>query len=233
MDAETRRAIEMGVRVVKLKLPQPDGDTGYAIAAAKVEELVTRGAAAATEQRNGLVDRHAASVEKEKLRREIVTGPVAHLAKVGRVAKQEQHELGSLFRFKPDASSLMAARTAAGSMLANAETHRDVLVKYGLSVPVLEELGRLLQQFDAAVALGDAGRAKHVGATRELQAIAAEIVRTVRVMDGSNRQRFKNDAQLLGAWINASTMVRAPKASDGADAPGGTTSPAGDVRPAA
>ncbi len=35
--------------------------------------------------------------------------------------------------------------------------------------PTVEEFGRLLQQFDAAVALGDAGRAKHVAATRELQ----------------------------------------------------------------
>jgi hypothetical protein len=223
----------MAVRVVKLKLPPPDGDSGYAIAAAKVEELVTRGAAAATEQRDGLVDRHAASVQKRKLRREILAGPIAHLAKVGRVAEQEQHELGSMFRFRPGASNLLAVRTAAGSMLANAETHRDVLVKYGLSVPVLEEFGRLLQQFDAAVAMGDAGRAKHVGATRELDAIAAEIVRTVRVMDGSNRQRFKNDAQLLGAWINASTMVRAPRASEDANASSGATPPAGDVRPAA
>jgi hypothetical protein len=223
----------MGGRVVKLKLPQPDGDAGYALAAAKVEELVTRGAVVAAEQLDGLIDRHAASIEKQNLRREILAGPVAHLAKVGKVAKEEQHELGSLFRFKPDASSLLAVRTTAGNMLANAETHREVLVKYGLSVPVLEEFGRLLEQFDAAVTMGDAGRAKHVGATRELQAIAAELVRTVRVMDGSNRQRFKNNPQLLGAWINASTMVRAPQPSEGEDASGGSTSPAGDVRPAA
>jgi hypothetical protein len=223
----------MGARVVQLKLPQPDGDTGYALAATKVEELVARGAVAATEQRDGLIDRHAASLEKERLRREILAGPVKHMSKVGKVAKQEQHELGSLFRFKPDAPTLMATRTAAGSMLANAETHRDVLVKYGLSIPVLEEFHRLLDQFDSAVVLGDAGRAKHVGATRELQAIATELIRTVRVMDGSNRQRFKNNPQLLGAWINASTMVRAPQVSDGDDATSGTASAAGDVRPAA
>jgi hypothetical protein len=233
MDGLTRRALEMGGRVVKLKLPQPDGDAGYALAAAKVEELVARGTVAAAEQLDGLIDRHAASVEKENLRREILAGPVAHLATVGKVAKREQHELGSLFRFKPEASSLLAVRTAAGNMLANAETHREVLVKYGLSVPVLERFGRLLQQFDAAVAMGDAGRARHIGATQELHTIAAEIVRTVRVMDGSNRRRFKNDPNLLAAWINASTIVRAPQVSDGQDGTGGTASPAGDVRPAA
>ncbi len=124
MDGPTRRAMEMGARVAKLKLPQPDGDTGYSLAAAKVEGLVTRGAAVATDQRDGIVDRHAASVQKEKVRRYTLAGPIAHLAKVGRVAEQEQHELGSMFRFRPRASTLLAFRTAAGSMLANGETHR-------------------------------------------------------------------------------------------------------------
>jgi hypothetical protein len=48
-------------------------------------------------------------------------------------------------------------------------------------------------------------------------------------MDGWNRQRFKNDAQQLGARISASTVVRAPRASDLPEASGETTRPAGDV----
>jgi len=48
-------------------------------------------------------------------------------------------------------------------------------------------------------------------------------------MDGWNRQRFKNDAQQLGARISASTVVRAPRASDLPEASGETTPPAGGV----
>ncbi len=84
--------------------------------------------------------------------------------------------------------------------------------------------------------MGTSGRSKHVGATRELKTIATEIVQTVRVLDGRNRQRFQDDGQLLAAWINASTVTRAPRVAEKPDTPSsaeGSAAPAGDVRPAA
>jgi hypothetical protein len=87
------------------------------------------------------------------------------------------------------------------------------------------------------VALGNNGRAAHVGATRELQAVASEIVQTVRVMDGRNRQRFQEDGELLGSWISASTVLGAPRGGNGTTgtpaAPEEGTPAAGEVRPAA
>ena len=89
---------------------------------------------------------------------------------------------------------------------------------------------QMLDQFDAAVALGNDGRTAHVGATRELRSVAQEIVRTVRVMDGRNRQRFADQGQLLGSWISASAVLGTPR--PGTEPEGGT--PAGrEVRPAA
>jgi hypothetical protein len=116
-----------------------------------------------------------------------------------------------------------------------AEAHQEVLAKHGLSASVLEQFGQMLDQFDTAVALGNDGRTAHVGATRELRAVAQEIARTVRVMDGRNRQRFAEDGQLLGSWIGASRVlggrragtVGGPAVADG-EAPAG-----GEVRPAA
>jgi hypothetical protein len=84
-------------------------------------------------------------------------------------------------------------------MATSAETHREVLGKHGLSQSVLNQFVQMLDQFDLAVALGNDGHTAHVGATRELRAVASEIVRTVRVMDGRNRQRFANQEQLLGS----------------------------------
>jgi hypothetical protein len=43
-----------------------------------------------------------------------------------------------------------AHRTPARSMQTEAEAHKEVLAKYGLSEAVLEVFGRLLDQFDAA-----------------------------------------------------------------------------------
>jgi hypothetical protein len=50
------------------------------------------------------------------------------------------------------------------------------------------------------------GRTSHIGATRAIRAVS-EIVRTMRVMDGRNRQRFAEDGQLLGSWISASAVL--------------------------
>jgi hypothetical protein len=113
-------------------------------------------------------------------------------------------------------------------MATAAQAHRQVLRKYGLSPPVLDQFVQLLDQFDKAVVLE--GRAGHVGATRELRAVLTEIFRTVRVMDGRNRQGFAEDGQLLGSWLSASTVVGTPR--PGAEPEGGTPA-GGEVRPAA
>jgi hypothetical protein len=230
MNAESRRKIEMGTRALEFSLAHPDSEAGTAGVVTRLEQLVARANDTAAAQRNGLIQVRAASARKEELRRAMLAVPIAHLAEVGRAAAREEHELGKTFRFKPGASTFLAFRTAARGMASAAEAHREVLVKHGLSPSVLEEFVRMLDQFDEAVGLGIEGRTAHVGATRELRAVATEIVRTVRVMDGRNRQRFAEDGQLLGSWISASTVLGTPRP---AVEPEGGTPAGGEVRPAA
>jgi hypothetical protein len=64
----------------------------------------------------------------------------------------------------------------------------------------------------------------------ELKLVASEIARTVRLMDGRNRQGFAEDGQLLGSWMSASTVMGTPRA--GTEPEGGTPA-GGEVRPAA
>ena len=239
MNAQSRRKMEMGTRALEFSRAHPDADAGYAVAAAKLEQLVARANDAATAQRSGIVNVRSASARKGQLRRTMLAVHIAHLAEVGREAAREDHELGKVFRFKPQASTFLAFRTAARTMATEAEENREILIKHGLATSVLEEFVVLLDQFDAAVALGNTGRTAHMGATAELSAVGAGIVRAVRVMDGRNRQRFQNDEQLLHAWISASTVLGRPRGGEVTapapedEAPGGNTPPAGDVRPAA
>ena len=109
-------------------------------------------------------------------------------------------------------------------MLAEAETHKEVLAKHGLSESVLTLFGELLNQFDAAVELGANGRTTHKGATKQLQALATEIGAVVRVMDAPNRQRFQDNPQLLESWISASTVLGVKRGSS-------TPNAGDDVRP--
>jgi hypothetical protein len=124
-----------------------------------------------------------------------------------------------------------------------AETHKEVLAKYGLSESVVAEFGQTLDQFDAALTLGTAGRTAHKGATLELRSVATMIAQTVRVMDARNRQRFQDDPQALGAWLSARRVLGSPRGAGlpapvDAGAPDTPAAPAvppvgGEVRPAA
>jgi hypothetical protein len=193
----------------------------------RLDGLMGQAEAAAAAQRDGLTEVRAASARKEQLRRTILAVPIAHLAEVSRAAARENPELGSAFRFKPGNKSFQAFRVAARGMQLEAETHKEILAKHGLSESVLEQFGRLLDEFDAAVTLGIEGRTKHMGATAQLRLLAVEVARAVRVMDARNRQRFEQDGQALAAWLSASAVLGTPRGGQ-PDA-----EPEGEVRPAA
>jgi len=125
--------------------------------------LLERANEVASAQREGLIHARAATTRKADLRRAMLDVPITHLAEVGEVAASEEHELGKTFRFKPGASTLLAFRTAARGMASAAVVHQEVLARHGLSASVMEEFGRMLYQFDAAVALGNDGRTAHIG----------------------------------------------------------------------
>jgi hypothetical protein len=230
MNAESRRKIEMGARALEFSRAHPDTEPAMAATVVRLEQLLARATETATVQREGLVHVRAAADRKAELQRQMRSVPIAHLAEVGRAAAREEHELGKTFTFRPGASTSFAFRTAARSMASAAQEHRELLTKYGLAQPVLDEFVQMIDQFDVAVALGHEGRTAHVGATRELGAVGTEIVRAVRVMDGRNRQRFADQQQLLGSWIGASRVLGTPR--PGTVAEGGTPA-GGEVRPAA
>jgi hypothetical protein len=228
----------MGVSAVEFNRGHPDTDPDYQLTAAELERLVALFAAVAAAQRDGLVARSNAAARRRELRRGMTLIPVAHLAEVGRVAAKEVPELRNTFTFKPGANTYVAFRTAAGTMAAAAQTHKDVLKKYGLTESVLEEFVQRLEEFDEATKLAVEGRAAHRGATRKLHAVANDVVQTVRVMDARNHQRFAADPQLLTSWISASTVLGTPRKASTVQGtptpPQDSTSPnAGDVRPAA
>jgi hypothetical protein len=229
MNAECSRAFNTGTRVGLFSDAQPDTDAGNQLCAGKVKEIVGQMGLVDEVQRAGLIDVHAAAMEKRRLRREMLAGPIAHLAEVGQFAGRDQHELRTTFRFKPSGDSSLALQTAATNMLNEAVAHQEVLAKYGLSESVLTMFADLLKQYDAAIQLGANGRTAHKGATRQLEALAKELNAVIRVMDARNRQRFQSNPQLLESWISASTPLGVKRAASGTPEAGGD----GDVRPAA
>jgi hypothetical protein len=239
MRAVTRRVYDLCVRVLNWTAAHPDDEPGFTVLVAQLQALAARMAQVITDQRNGLIDSRASTSRKQELRRTMLAVPIAHLAQIGALAAREQHELGKTFRFRPTATSLVAFRSAARAMNEEAQSHKEVLVKHGLSESVLVEFGKMLDEFDAAVRLGTEGRMTHTAATRELEALTREAGRLVRAMDARNRIRFRNDLPALEQWVSARTVLGTPRgSSDVVETPGpvagtGTPDAGGEVRPAA
>ena len=121
--------------------------------------------------------------------------------------------------------------------MAEAQTRKELLVKYGLADTVFDGFTQALDQFDAAVEEGTQGRRTHIGASAELNALAAEVVQVVNLMDGLNRFRFAKDPEALAAWESASNVVATPRPASepesGPETPQGPAPAGGEVRPAA
>jgi hypothetical protein len=233
MDARSRRKIQMGQSVLQFSNTNPDPSAGYAAALARLADRLNRAEQLASQQLQGLRDVRVASARKVELRRVLKTAHLPHVAQVGKVASREAPELAEQVDFRPGSGTFHAFRTGARSVAAEAQAHKEVLIKHGLAESVLDNLMEALDQFDAAVDQGLAGRQTHVGASAELRAVADEIVEIVRVMDGLNRYRFMNDAERLAAWESASNIVGPPKPDAPAKPAPGETPPAdGEVRAA-
>jgi hypothetical protein len=234
MRAGTRRMYDLCVRVLNWTSAHPDDEPGFIVLTAQLQALAARLAQVITAQRNGLIDSRASRSRKQELRREMLAVPIAHLAQIGALAAREVHELGKTFRFRPSAASLVAFQSAARAMLEEAQTHKEVLVKHGLSESVLVEFEKLLGEFDMTMRLGVEGRMTHTAATRELETLTKEAGRLVRAMDARNRIRFRNDLPALEQWVSARTVLGVPtRSAESPGVEGGTPDAGGEVRPAA
>jgi hypothetical protein len=183
---------------------------------------------------DGLRDVSAAAERKKELRHVLQQAHLVHIAEVGKAAAREEPDLNQKFVFRPGTRAYLAFRTAARGMAAEAQSHKEVLVKHGLAETVLENFLQALDQFDEAVEQGLEGRRLHVGASAELKSVADEIVQVVRVMDGLNRYRFIKDTEALAAWESVSNVAGpARPVAPAKPAPGDTPPAAGEARTAA
>ena len=222
----------MGSRALKFSREHPDESAGYAQALSRLENLMTRATQLVEQQREGIAQVRSATAQKFDLRRQIMRDHLDHLEEVAKAAAKESPELPRMFTLGPESVPYLAFRAAAWSLLAEAKSRKELLVKHGLTETVVTGLEQALTQFDTAVDQGQGGRQAHMGASAELDIVASEIVQLVNVMSGHNRVRFADDAELLASWDGASTVFATPR-PDTKPSTGGTPPTGGNARPAA
>jgi hypothetical protein len=234
MRNEQRRIKDMGIRVVLDCERYPSTDPAHALLVGRLKGVVAQMEQEEGVQRSAAMDRRTSTLDKRRLRREMLAGPIAHIVGVADLARKDEPSLATQVQYRPSAGTFGGHLAAARGLLAEAEANQEVLAKYGQSAEVVEVYRDLIGQAEAAIRLGDEGRAAHKGATTHLQELAKEVRQIVRSLDGPNRIRFKNDPKLLGEWISAS-RVRGTRGGvvGGGGERAGSPAAGGDVRPAA
>ena len=178
-----------------LRAHKTDG-VGEGLGLAKLEELVQRGEVLASQQRSGIVANRSSTKRRRNLRRALQSKLLLYLRAVGAVAAKEL--------------------TMARGMLEKATLHKDVLVNRGMSEQLLGDLAGALGEFELTIEATRAAQRQHIGASADLEAVAAEIAEQVRVLDGLVRYRFGDNAELMGACASARNVLGPfkPKAGD-------------------
>jgi hypothetical protein len=228
--------IEMSNRVLAFSREHPDPSPGYSAALSRLENGVAEADVLAARQRDGIIAVRTATTQKRVIRRQIRRTHMVHFMRVAESAAAEAPELFQKFRLTREGVPYLAFRTAARGMLAEAESQKELLIRHGLLDSSIQSLAKSLGEFEKAVEQGNAGRRMHVGASAELVALAEELNQVVRLMDGTNRYRFAEDAEALAAWESASSTFAPARGGQTVSRSGGPStppSPGGEIKPAA
>jgi len=231
MNAKTRSKLDMGDRALNFSRAHPDASPGYAAALTGLEQRLTKAQQLARAQQEGISQRKAASARKNQLRQQMGRTQLRHLARVAKVATKGTPELAGKFVLRARPLAYRSFRALAGTMVAEAQTQKELLVKHGLADTVLESLVQSLDQFDRAVTEGTDALRAHVSARAELDVLGEEVVDIVQVMDALNRFRFADDAAVLAEWETVSNIIGPPRPAG--DEPATPPVVGGEIKPAA
>jgi len=207
MNAQLRRRLEMAARVRDfLRAHQLEG-VGQGLGLAKLEELLERAENLATQQRTGLAAVRAAVKERQEIRRTLQPKILGYLGVVGAVAATQNVGLAEQFRMRPANATHQALLTMSRAILEKATAQKELLLKLGMSEPVLEELATALGEYEQTLEATSAGRREHVGARADLKTVAADISEQVRLLDKVVRYRLGDNPELMAAWESARNVA--------------------------
>jgi hypothetical protein len=226
MLAKTRRKLNMAGRVLKFSEEHSSQSAGFVAAVTRLKECVARADQLARQQVTGQKEVHVATARKAELRRQIRRTYLDHILTVAESASAKEQGLAQHFTYPPDATTYQAFFTVATSILAEAESRKELLVKHGLAEEVLSGFQVALDQFQTAVEQGDAGRLTHVGASADLLTVSEQGVQVVKVMNGLVRVLYANQSEPLAKWESASNVIGPPHPQEGDPAASGEVTPA-------
>ncbi|MGH7583930.1 MAG: hypothetical protein ACREL5_11960 [Gemmatimonadales bacterium] len=227
MLSDLRRIFSIAGRALWFATANPSSDASYTSLVGRLKDAVAKVDALAVQQNDGSAGERGSLTQRNQFRRDLEVVMIPHLLHVVSIAVDTNPELRNMYP-RPRRGIPNRALIAAGkSLLAAAQSDKDLLVSQGLGDTFLDDFEAALSQFDVLTENAHAGRRSHVGARAELSALARSCSRMVKVLDGTFRVRFKNDPESLAAWMSSRNLPGPfTHHGDGADAPAPGPAPA-------
>jgi hypothetical protein len=214
MKKDTRQQFEMGIRARDFSTANPSADPSYAGLVSRLDADITRIRDLSAQQRNGLVEVRKSTAHREELRDTLHDG-LQHLVTVALAASVEEPELAKGFKLPRQSTNQERLITAARTMTDDGRAKQDLFLRHGMDSRLLDDLDQTLKAYEEAVAQSNAGRRAHVGASAELEQVAADIMVVVDLLDSLNRYRFRTNAEQMAAWESASNVFGPEKKKAG------------------
>jgi hypothetical protein len=235
MEIGVRRKLDMFARVREFVRARSSTEPGYTPALGQFEESLTRAEAIASRQQEGRTAERAARAQRKELRRVLHFQVIHYLVAVGSLAAKDRIELAERFKLPDSGMTNSAFLAAVKALVAVAVSEKELLVQAGMMPTLLDDLGRMVSEFETALEEIRTGRREHIGARADLDVITAELMDRVSVLDGITRYRFGDQPEVMAEWNAAKRVpgvgpvkVTPPPADDGVVPPG-----SGGVAPAA
>jgi len=207
MNAVLRRRLDMATRVRDFLRAHKTDVVGEGLGLAKLEELVQRADGLVAQQRAGIAAARASALQREGIRDTLQTALLQYLKAVSQAAANENTELVAQFQMPHLNVSHRVFVAAVRGLLGKAKEQKDLLVSHGMQPSLLDDLDASVVEFEKTLEVSRTGRRDHMGATADLEAVAAEIARQVRVLDGLMRYRFRTNAELMGEWAGVRNVL--------------------------
>lgn len=202
MKAIIRRKSSMMGKVLEFERAYPSEDASHTALVTRLGEVVSQITARFTEALTGSDQRHAATVQRKALRRQLVRR-ARHVEAVVRAASETTPALLEVFTPAPRRASNREFIIAVRRLIELATIHQEVLIAAGLGNSVIGELATLLEQFDAISTAADAGLRERITANADLLALTADGMALVGLLDGLNAIRFEGQPVPLAAYTSA------------------------------
>ncbi len=132
-------------------------------------------------------------------------------------------ELAARFKLPNSNAANSSFVTSVKALIAVAEEQKELLVQEGMQATLLDDLNKMVSEFETTLEIGLAVRRDHIGARADLDVITAELLKQVKVLDGITRHRIGMNPEMMAEWkADKQVLGQSSKVSSrGASTPGG------------